>query len=75
MTARSVCIPKTHIEVFNGLSDVEPVYGADNDGGSREKGEQEHEEEVDQHIAQEPLITLHGEVVPVGWGNRQKQRQ
>lgn len=32
---------KSHIEIADGLSHVELVYGADNDGGGRKEGEQE----------------------------------
>lgn len=40
MTSTSVCMCKSHIEIVDGLRHVELVYGVDDDGGSREEGEQ-----------------------------------
>lgn len=66
---------KSHIEIVDGPSHVELVYGVDNDGGSRDEGEKEEKAEVDHHIAQEPKQTLHGQILPVGWDNRKQQKQ
>lgn len=65
----SVCVCKSYIEILDGLSHVELVYGVDNDGGSREEGEQDEEAEVEHHIACKPLKTPHWEIFPVGRGN------
>lgn len=59
---------KSYIEIVDGLSHVELVYGADDDGGSREEGEQEEKEEVETHIAHVPAKTSHREIGPVVWG-------
>lgn len=59
MTSMCVCMWKSHIEIVDGFSHVELVYGADNDGGSREEGEQEEKEDVEHHTAHEPGKTPH----------------
>lgn len=67
----SVCMHKSHIEIVDGLSHVELVYGADHDGGSREEGEQKEKEGVEQHVAHEPAETPHWEILP---GENKKDR-
>lgn len=56
---------KAYIKVLKGPCYVELVYGADNNGGSREEGEQEEDEEVDHHVSQEPAKSTHRQIVPI----------
>ncbi len=68
-----ICMCESHIEIVDGLSHVELVYGADNDGGSGEEGEQEEEGEVEHHVANEPVKSLNGEIIPVDCGKQKQQ--
>lgn len=49
----------SYIEIVDGVSDVEFVYGVHNDGGSCEEGEHDEKKEVEHHIAHEPGKTTH----------------
>lgn len=49
----------SHIEILDGLSHIDFIYGVDNDGGRCEKGEQKEKEEVEHHVTHEPGKTSH----------------
>lgn len=54
-----------HVEILDGPCHVELVYGADDDGGSCEEGQQEEHGEVDHHVSHKPVESSHREVVPM----------
>lgn len=65
LTCICVCVCKPHVEIVDGFSHVEFIYGVNNDGGSGEEGEQQEKKEVEHHIAHVPANTLHWEIGPV----------
>lgn len=54
-----MCLHVSHIEIVDGHSHVPLIHGVDNDGGSREEGEQDEKEEVERNIAHEPVKAPH----------------
>lgn len=50
---------RSHVQILDGLGDIELVHGVDDDGGRGEEGEEEEQQEVEHHVAHEPLETSH----------------
>jgi len=54
-----------HVEVLDGLGDVELVHGGDDDGRRGEEEKEDEEDAVDDETAQPPGDAAQGQMLPV----------
>lgn len=66
-------ITRTHIKIVYWTSHVELIYDVNDDGGSRQEGEQDKQEKVYSQPADDPEETVHWKVLPGGHGNQNRE--